>query len=73
LYSISKSLMFFESRVQAMNGCRSNSVAVGRCVGSFTRHLDRKSLNSLDHRDGQSSRGGSDFWILRSTLIGVKS
>ena len=65
--------MAFESSVQAMKGCWRSSVAVGLCVGSRTRHLARKSLNSLDQRDGQSSLGGSDFWILSRTRMGVRS
>ena len=51
----------------------SNSWAEGRLFASFTRHCFKKSLNSRDHLFGWSNLGGSDFWILSSTLMGVIS
>ena len=45
----------------------SKSSAFGRLFGSFVRHNLTKSQNSLDHLDGRSKKGGSDFWIFSKT------
>ena len=48
----------------------SNWSTRGLCSGSLIRQSLTKSQNSLDHFEGRSKNGGSDFWILRRTRIG---
>mmetsp|Transcript_25644 Transcript_25644/g.47842 ORF Transcript_25644/g.47842 Transcript_25644/m.47842 type:complete len:260 (+) Transcript_25644:721-1500(+) len=52
-----------------MKGCSSNSVAVGRAAGSFTKHFATKSLNSGDQSPSPRVGGGL-FGIRKIALIG---
>ena len=56
------------SQCTVSDSTRAIRVGFGRREGSFSRQLDRNSLNSGDHRSGSFSVGGSDLGMRKIAL-----
>jgi hypothetical protein len=51
----------------------SSSVAVGRCVGSFFKHVWTKATKAREWRSGRLNVGGSRLWIKNRAWVAQAS